>query len=56
MAAVLKSDLGVDAELVEGKRSEFTVWVGDKLVAEKSMKGFPSDEVVVARVRAAMGR
>jgi hypothetical protein len=56
VAALLKHDLGVDAELVEGKRSEFTVWVGDGLVAEKSWSGFPSDEDVVAGVRAALGR
>ena len=55
MAAVLKRDLGVDAELVEGKRSEFTVWVGDAMVAEKSRVAFPSDEEVLAAVRAALG-
>ena len=56
MAASLKQHLGVDAELVEGKRSEFTVWVGDTLVAEKSRTGFPSDQDVVAGVRAALRR
>jgi len=55
VAAVLKRDLGVDAELVEGKRSEFTVWVGDAMVAEKSRVAFPSDEEVLAAVRAAFG-
>ncbi len=55
MAAVLKRDLGVDAELVEGKRSEFTVWVGDAMVAGKSRVAFPSDEEVLAAVRAAIG-
>jgi len=56
VAALLERDLGVDADMVEGKRSEFTVWVGDKLVAEKSSSGFPSDEDVVAGVRAALRR
>jgi hypothetical protein len=56
VAALIKDEFSLDAELVEGKRSEFTIWVGDQLVAEKSLKGFPSDEVVVARVRAALGR
>ena len=53
-AAALKSALNVDADLVEGKRGEFTVLVGTQSVAHKSMFGFPSDEDVVAAVRDAL--
>jgi len=41
--------------VVEGGRGEFTVWVGDQMVAKKDLNGFPSDHDVVAAVRQAMG-
>jgi len=44
----------VDANLVEGKRGEFTVLVGTQSVAQKSLFGFPSEEDVVAAVRDAL--
>ena len=50
MAALIKDRLGVEAELSEGSRGEFTVWVGDEIVAKKDSAGFPSDEDVVAAV------
>ena len=53
MAAQLKQELGVDADLVIGGSGEFTVWVGDKKVAEKSWGRFPEPEKVVAAVKAA---
>lgn len=40
--------------LVEGKRGEYTVWVGDTLVAKKDWKGFPSERDVVAKVHDAL--
>jgi hypothetical protein len=40
--------------LVEGKRGEYTVWVDDTLVAKKDLKGFPSEQDVVAAVRLAL--
>ena len=54
MAAALKSALNVDTDLVEGKRGEFTVWVGTKAVAQKGLFGFPSEEDVVEAVRGAL--
>ena len=42
---------GVTPELVEGRRSEFTIWVGDREVAGKTLRGFPSDDAVLAAVR-----
>ena len=56
MAAVLKKDIGADAEVVEGNRGEFTVWVGEERVAGKDAMGFPSEPDVLAAVRKALGR
>jgi hypothetical protein len=39
---------------VEGKRGEYTVWVGETLVAKKDRGGFPSDQEVVAAVQRAL--
>ena len=53
MAVLLKKEVGVDPELVEGGRGEFTVWVGDQEVARKGLFGFPSEEEVLSAVRQA---
>ncbi len=55
VAARLKRDLNLDTEIVEGRRGEFTVWVGDRKVAEKDWNGFPSDDAIVEAVRRAAG-
>lgn len=54
MAAELKQKVGLDSELRVGGSGEFTVWLGDKLVAEKKFGRFPSPEDVVAAVKAAL--
>lgn len=54
MAAKIKSELGVEAELVGGDRGEFTVWVGDRLVAKKGWVRFPPDQKVLVAVREAL--
>ena len=54
MAALIKDQLGVDSELTEGGRGEFTVWVGDQVVAKKDTEGFPSDEEALAAVKRAV--
>jgi hypothetical protein len=54
VAADLKRDLGVDAQLVVGGSGEFTVWVGEHMVAEKKWGRFPDSADVVQAVRAAM--
>ena len=51
MAAVLKQETGIDPELIEGKRGEFTVWMDDELIAQKDANGFPSEDDVLAAVR-----
>jgi hypothetical protein len=54
VAALIKDALGIDSEVVEGGRGEFTVWVGDQVVAKKDTQGFPSDEEALAAVKQAM--
>lgn len=54
MAERIRSALGVEAELVEGGRGEFAVWVGDEVVAKKGWVRFPAEEKVVAAVREAL--
>ena len=51
---MLKKELGIDAETTGGKTGEFTVWVGDQLVASKGWVRFPSDQKVLQAVRAAL--
>jgi predicted Rdx family selenoprotein len=51
VAAQLKQELGVTAELIVGTSGEFTVWVDDQKVAEKSWRGFPDPDDVVDAVR-----
>lgn len=52
MADLLKKELAIDTKLIAGDRGEFTVWVGDKVVAKKGWLGFPEDEKVLVAVRA----
>ena len=51
MAATLERELGVKADLVEGSLGEFTVSVGDKVVAKKGLIFFPPDKKVLNAVR-----
>ena len=53
MAAELKKEMGVDAELEVGSSGEFTVWVNGAKVAEKAGGRFPEPPEVIAAVRAA---
>lgn len=55
MAAELRWQLDVVAELVPGGRGEFTVWVGERCVAEKRGDDFPGPRAVVEAVREALG-
>ncbi len=51
MAALLDRELGVRADIEEGAKGEFSVWVGDERVAQKGAGGFPADADVLAAVR-----
>jgi hypothetical protein len=52
VAAAVKQATGLVAELVVGNAGEFTVWLGDELVAEKRAGAFPAPEAVVAAIQA----
>ena len=54
MAELIKSKLGLQPQLVEGDRGEFTVWVGDQLVAKKGWVRFPADEKVLSAIEQAI--
>ena len=54
MAALIKDALAADTEVVPGGRGEFTVWVDDRKVAEKSRSGFPDEKALVETVRTAL--
>jgi hypothetical protein len=54
VADLLKKELGVETKLIAGDRGEFTVWVGDEVVAKKNWLGFPEDEKVLTAVRQAL--
>jgi hypothetical protein len=51
---LLKKELGVDVETTGGKTGEFTVSVGDQVVARKGWIRFPSDQSVLHAVTAAL--
>jgi len=54
VAAEIKKATGIEAEVVEGNRGEFTVWVDQENVARKTADGFPSDQEAVSAVRRAL--
>jgi hypothetical protein len=56
VAAFINKEMGLDADLVEGGRGEFTVWVGDERVAQKTSEGFPTEQQVLSAVQHALGK
>jgi hypothetical protein len=56
VAAQVTEATGLDVEVVEGARGEFTVWVDGTVVARKDSRGFPADDDMVAAVKRAAGR
>jgi len=54
VAEMLKKELGIDAELMEGKLGEFTVWVNQQRIAKKGFLRFPSDKKILSGVKAAL--
>jgi hypothetical protein len=51
VAALIQEQTGVVPDVIEGRRGEFTVWVGDELLAQKGAEGFPADSDVLAGVQ-----
>lgn len=55
MAALIKEAIGLEPAIVEGARGEFSVRIDDRIVAQKSRTGFPTDDEIIAAVRQATG-
>jgi hypothetical protein len=51
---MLERELGVKPELTEGHLGEFTVSVGDKVVAKKGLLFFPPEQKILNAVRKAL--
>lgn len=51
MAAEIKRATGLDSQLVVGGSGELSIWLDDKLVAEKKLGMFPSPDAVVAELK-----
>jgi hypothetical protein len=51
VAAEVKRATGLDADLKVGNSGELSVWLDDKLVAQKTGGAFPSPESVVAELK-----
>ena len=51
---MLEGELGVKAELMEGGLGEFTVSVGDRIVAKKGLIFFPPEKKILNAVRKAL--
>ena len=54
MAALIKQQLNLETDLEPGGRSEFSVWVDGKKVAEKSRSGFPAESAILDLIRQAL--
>jgi len=48
---MLERELGVKVELIEGRLGEFTVSVGNKVVAKKGLIFFPPEKQILNAVR-----
>ncbi|MCW5961338.1 MAG: Rdx family protein [Pyrinomonadaceae bacterium] len=49
-AAAIKERFSLETELIEGGRGEFTVWIGDKKIAEKGWIRFPTIDKILTAV------
>jgi hypothetical protein len=54
VAALIKREIGIEAQLMQGRIGEFSVWVDERRVAQKHWLRLPQDEQVLAAVRAAL--
>ena len=54
MAALIKDATGLEPVVVEGARSEFSIRVGDRVIAQKSSRGFPADDEILSALRSAL--
>jgi len=56
VAALVRSETGIEPRLVQGRMGEFSVWLDDKLILKRSWLKLPTDEQVLAAVRSALQR
>jgi hypothetical protein len=54
VAALIKKETGLDSTLGVGGRGELSVWVGEKKVVERSVRGFPADATLITAVKQAI--
>jgi predicted Rdx family selenoprotein len=54
VAELMQRELGEEVALEVGDRGEFTVWVDGRVVARKTLDGFPADEDCLAAARGAL--
>lgn len=55
MADTLKTEFDLEAvSLIAGNRGEFSLWLGDTLLAQKSYAGFPTVDDAIQAMRAAL--
>ena len=54
MADLLKTELGIEAELQQGKPGEFTVLVNNEVIAKKGFFMLPSDQKIIDAVKQAL--
>jgi hypothetical protein len=54
VAELLKTELGIEAELQQGKPGEFTVLVNDEVIAKKGFLMLPSDQKIITAVGQAL--
>lgn len=53
MAAEVQKALGEPVALEVGTVGEFTIWVGDQVVVEKTTQRFPEPDEVIRAIRVA---
>jgi predicted Rdx family selenoprotein len=54
VAALITQELQLDPVLEPGGRGEFTVWVDDRKIIEKTRTGFPAEPAILEAVRHAV--
>jgi hypothetical protein len=54
VAASIKDALGLDANIEPGGRGEFTIWLDDVKVSEKTRNGFPSEQAILDSISRAI--
>ena len=56
MAEEITKHTGKDVELISGNRGEFSVWLGDDLIVQKTGEDFPSPADATRRIQTALNQ